>query len=346
MSPIAGVRPCPSVGWLSLTLALALALPDTGCSTAASRVERAQFARHPAHESRMAAHPENGYVPTGVWRVRGPRGAVLYLAGTSHLIPESAIPFPSSYYAAYAESQIIYIEFDTDLSWWTKLRLMPRIVKWLKTNARRLVPPRGQTLANYLSAETLAELRQRTGKDFGRQPITPSFLLLQSEMGALEGGGDTPLSGVEEPFVAFAHRDHKPVRELDDGKVVAVALQVLDQLLSGYEADIARRGADAVIREALLHKPGDEADTVWRHGELTVALRAQDEVRKQSAELYGKAFRQRNHDWVEKLVPILRGNARALALIGVAHLPGEDGLLHLLQEAGFTAEQMYGVDRP
>jgi hypothetical protein len=30
----------------------------------------------------------------------------------------------------------------------------------------------------------------------------------------------------------------------------------------------------------------------------------------------------------------------------VAHMGGKDGLLELLRQAGFPAEQMYGVDRP
>ena len=309
-----------------------------------SHTEVAQLARHPIDETRMSDHPEKGYVPTGVWRVRGIHNTV-YLIGTSHVIDDDAIPFPSSFYAAYAKSQIIYVEFNVDLSWWTKLRLMPRMVKWVKAHADVLVVPRGQTLSNYLSADTLAELHQRFGKDFSREHMTPALLLLQNEMGALDAKDGLKPSGVEDPFTALARRDHKRLRELDDGDVIETALLALDQVIGGYQRDIAQRGADAVVREALLNNPS-ELDTVWRHGDLVAGARVQEEMKKESEELYDKALRTRNRHWMQKLEPLLHGHKSALVLVGAAHLPGEDGLLHLLREAGFSPEQMYGVDRP
>jgi len=86
----------------------------TGCG-GLNRIDAARIARHPANEERMSENAEKGYVPTGVWRVRGFYNTV-YLIGTSHIIEDDAIPFPSSFYAAYADSQIVYVEFNTDLS--------------------------------------------------------------------------------------------------------------------------------------------------------------------------------------------------------------------------------------
>lgn len=75
-------------------------------------------------------------------------------------------------------------------------------------------------------------------------------------------------------------------------------------------------------------------------------MRVQEEMKKESAELYEKALRERNRKWIGKLDLLLRGRKNAMVLIGAAHLPGEDGLLELLRADGFAVEQMYGVDRP
>ena len=330
-----------------LTIRFALVLASvflvSGCSTA-RRDEAARLARHPIHDTRMSNRPEAGYEPTGVWRVRGAQNTV-YLAGTSHIIASNAIPFPSTFYAAYADAQVVYVEFDTDLSWWAKMRLVPRILKWFKAHSDDLMAPRGKTLTNYLSAATLADLRRRYGKDFSRERITPSFLLFKSETGLYEAKGGEKASGVEEPFEQLARRDGKPLRQLDDGDEMENAFLAVDQALLGYRRDIAQRGADAVVREAMLGaRPED--DGVWRHGDLAAAERVQEEMKKESEALYDMALRARNRRWMGKLEPLLRSNKNALVLVGVAHLPGEDGLLHLLRASGFSVEQLYGVDRP
>src|SRR5688572_4570378 len=176
----------------------------TGC-TSVHRTETARLARHPIRETRMSNHAEDGYLPAGVWRVRGDHNTV-YLVGTSHVVAADQIPFPSPYYAAYLDSQIIYIEFDTDLSRWAKLRLMPRMWKWVKTHSDVVVTPQGKMLSDYLSPETLGQLRERYGKDFSGERMTPVFLLFLNEAGALWANGEKP-SGVEEPFQTLACRD-------------------------------------------------------------------------------------------------------------------------------------------
>lgn len=313
-----------------------------GCA-GTRRAEDALLARHPVHETRMSNHAQEGYVPAGVWRVRGIHNNV-YLVGTSHIVAPDQIPFPSPYYAAYCDSQTIYVEFDTDLSWWAKLRLMPRMWKWVKTHNDVVATPKGKTLSDFLSPETLGQLRQRYGKDFSRERVTPVFLLFMNEAGVLEAKGEKP-SGVEEPFQVLARRDGKPQRELDDGDAIDTALLALDQALLGYQREIAKRGADAVVREALVTSQGDE-DAGWRHGDLAAVARMQEAMKKDSPTIYEKALPERNRKWMRKLEPLLHGEKSAMVLVGVAHLAGEDGLLNLLRAAGFPSEQMYGVDKP
>ena len=41
----------------------------------------------------------------------------MYLAATTHLVTTNQVPFPSTYYAAYGDSEEIYVEVD-EPDWW------------------------------------------------------------------------------------------------------------------------------------------------------------------------------------------------------------------------------------
>ena len=323
-------------------VAAALLVLVTGCSTEQRRAEDRLLAAHSVRDIRMSNHAQDGFVPSGVWRIRGPHNT-LYLAGTSHVLPPGEAPFPSPFYAAYQDAQIIYIEFDTDLSWFMTMRLVPRVLKLVKAHDQSMVPPKGKTLADYLSPETLDELRARYGKDYRHARLTPVALMFMGASGSLEGGAST---GVEEPFRLLARRDGKPVRELDGKEVIDTAFLVMEQIITESERNVERLGADAAVREALLEPAKDNEQSSWRHGNLKLVMDEMNEVKSEDSAIYQKLLPERNRRWMRELDKVLHGKKNAFVLVGVGHLGGEDGLLNLLQKAGYTPEQMYGIDRP
>jgi uncharacterized protein len=325
-----------------ILLPLVFLVLASGCSST-RQADHRLLARHPIHETRMSDQAEEGYVPAGVWRIRGVQNTV-YLVGTSHIVPEDQVPFPSPFYAAYRDSEIVYIEFDTDLSWFTQLRLMPRMWRWAKSHRDVLSAPRDKILADYLSVETLDQLGARYGRDFRRERMTPISLLFMHELGLLETDREMP-AGVETPFQLMARHDRKPLRELDDGKVLNTAFLLLDQMILGFEREISRHGADAAVREALLGGAKDD-HAIWRHGDLAAVAQLLEEMEHDFPSIYEKALPERNRKWMREMKKLLRGRKNAMVMVGVAHVGGDAGLLNLLREAGFPAEQMYGVDRP
>jgi uncharacterized protein YbaP (TraB family) len=314
----------------------------TGCSSI-NEAEKAVLARHPTQETRMTNQAVEGFQPAGVWRVHGVQNTV-YLVGTAHVVPESQVPFPSPFYAAYHDSQIVYVEFDTDISFLAKVRLLPKVFRWVKANRDVLTVPKGKTLADYLPANTIDELSARYGRNFHRERMTPISLLFMREAGLL-AATNAAFTGVEEPFMILARRDGKPLKALDDMAVVDTALLALDAMLPKMKREIAERGADAVVREALLGEEQDE-NSIWRRGDLTAVARVHEEIKGDTPDLYEKILPERNRAWMRKLEPVLRGKKNAMVLVGIAHMGGKDGLLDLVRASGFVPEQMHGVDRP
>jgi uncharacterized protein len=321
-------------------LALVLA---TGCSV--HRLgERLQLPRHTIHETRMTNAPAAGYVPTGVWRVRGAANTV-YLVGTCHLVNDSDIPFPSSFYAAYRDAQDIYFESDP-LSFsgtWTTLRAFPELVSWSFKHANELNCPKGRTLDNYVSPETARALRAHYGEDYADiAGSSPLGLLFAHEFA---GGDDSAESGVDDLFIYLAHKDGKRVRTLDTTQLSALLVPIMEMVRANFARELAERGADALLKEAILDAKPDAPPLVqWRRGDMSGADKELAEFKKESGRFYEPLLPDRNRAWMPAILHALQGRRNAAVYVGALHLVGKDGLVQLLRNAGYAPEQMYGVD--
>jgi uncharacterized protein YbaP (TraB family) len=49
---------------------------------------------------------------------------------------------------------------------------------------------------------------------------------------------------------------------------------------------------------------------------------------------------QRNHQMVDRMIPLLE-RGRAFVAVGAAHLPGDEGMLHLLEQRGYRITRVY-----
>lgn len=313
----------------------------TGCSGPGKNL----VGRHPLKEARMSAAAQDGYVATGVWRISGAHNTV-YLAGTSHLVAEDQIPFPSTFYAAYQDSKEIYIEYNTH-SLFNNLRVIPKVTRWILTRRQQFVCPRGQELSDYVSPEIYSRLKTRYGKAFKRiRYAKPEFVVFMAEFeSASEDGRAT--SGVEDVFMHAARKDGKRLRPLDDQKVIDTVFLALDEMFDEAVRAIARQGADAVINERVLARKREELpDSVWRYGDMETLLKLEAEMKREAPVFYREALVVRNQKWMPSIQEALGKPHNVLILCGAAHLAGEAGLLKLLSDAGYAPTQLYGLDRP
>lgn len=293
----------------------------------------------------MSATAQDGYVATGVWKIPGARNMV-YLAGTSHLVAEDQIPFPSTFYAAYQDSKEIYVEYNTH-SLFNSLRIIPKATRWVLSRRHEFLCPRGRELSNYVSPEIYSRLRNHYGKNFRRIRFAkPEFVVFLAEFqSASEDQNAT--SGVEDLFMHAARKDRKRIRPLDDQKVVDTAFLAMDEMFDEASREIAKQGADAVIEERVLaRKKEDFPDSVWRYGDLESSLELQAEMKREAPVFYREALVVRNQKWMPAIQEALAKPHNIMILCGAAHLAGEDGLLKLLNDAGYVPTQLYGLDRP
>jgi uncharacterized protein YbaP (TraB family) len=328
-----------------LPLLSLLLLLSASVAQASSKERDRLLAGHPIRETRFSTQAQDGYIATGVWKIPGARNTV-YLGGTSHIIKPDQVPFPSSFYAAYNDSKVLYIEFDTDISLLTKVGFARKALQWIKLHRDELILPKGKRISDFIEPETDQKLRERYGRNYRKiERSTPVYVAFTAEMGL--GAQEDEDSGVEDVFVALAKKDQKTVRTLDDKGVLDTVLLVMDEVFIKCRAAIAKKGADAVIRESLLDEPlGNLEQTVWRTGDPETLEKMQREMFDESPTIYQKALVERNQKWLPKIEAALKSDKNVFILVGAAHLPGKDGLIATLKSAGFKPERLHGLDHP
>lgn len=333
------------MNWFSRpgVLFLALALVS-GCSVH-RMAEKTRLPRHPIHDSRMTNQPTAGYVATGVWRVRGASNTV-YLAGTCHLVADEEIPFPSTYYAAYGQAKELWVEADP-LSFsgtWLVWRALPGAAGFFLDHMEELACPKGKSLEDYITPETARALRAHYGKAYAdKRGYTPLGLVFLGEFESSAGGGGGT-GGVDDLFALLAHRDGKAIHSLDTSETVAVIVPTLQAMLDQSRQEMAKRGADAVVKEAILEpKEGLEK---WRYGDVSAAAEEIAELKREAPGVYEQLLPARNRRWFTSIAGAFARRHDVMVLVGALHLHGEDGLLEMLRRAGFKPEQLFGVDRP
>lgn len=132
----------------------------------------------------------------------------------------------------------------------------------------------------------------------------------------------------------------------DLGKRV-VALEKLEEQFAAFEAAPDTDQAD-ILREVIdrLEEDPDAHEQLiedYIAGDMTRVFREMHEEMENDPA--ARAFKQamlddRNRTMVKRMIPLLqRGNA--FVAVGAAHLPGEEGMLYLLEQQGYRVTRVY-----
>lgn len=265
---------------------------------------------------------------TSLWKV-SQGDNILFLGGTIHVLRESDYPLPDAYQWAYDQASII--GFETDLRTITDTTFQTRLLA-----AARY--PAGEDLSDHVSIEALQALQSQSEKAginpavlLPYKPAVAMFSLMRLELSRL----GVTAGGVDEYFMLKADAQDKPIIGLETGDQ---QIQFLTELGVGFESEFILHSLTEIEQlESMLH----QMIGMWRSGdnarlEATFVTPLQQDY----PGIYRSLLLERNRDWVRQLEALLETTAVELVLVGVAHLPGNDGLLNQLQRRGYEVEQV------
>lgn len=270
-----------------------------------------------------------------MWRVSAVGTAPNHLLGSVHVGRSDMYPLPGEVREAYARSEALVVEADIVAADPGEMAA--------KTAALGLYRDGGR-LEDALTPEQWQVVRAAAE----RTRLPPALLQRQKPwlayatltMSAARLSGYREALGVDRHFLEKAHRQGKPVLELEglDRQLEALSGLAVGQQVSqlGHTAALIVAGDLGV--ETLL--------SAWRRGDID---RLQGLIESQFPPELAPTYRalvvDRNLAMAQRLVELSQRRQGGLfVIVGAAHLPGRDGLLALLRERGYRLKRIRGAD--
>ena len=257
-----------------------------------------------------------------LWSVQGPEGQQNWLLGTVHSEDARLLDFPPELLDALAQSQRLALELVPDMAMMETLN-----------QAMHFPEPR---LHEVLEAGLYQALVEILDQHYGMGE--PAVRRLRPWAAAMTISVPPPQTGL---FMDLA----LAVRARSLGLEV-MALERLDEQLD-FLAGMAEPMQIDLLRQAVADFPRqgelfEELLQAYLSGDLerleTVAYAQMSELDPELRDHFEQiGMIQRNRTMVERALPLLQQGGLMIA-VGALHLPGTDGLIALLRDAGFTLE--------
>lgn len=278
---------------------------------------------------RRRAGADEPTTPTLLWRFRHGE-AVLYVAGSMHAQPPTALPLAPALDAAYRDAQRLLVELD--------LRTLDATETQRIAREHSLLPA-GTTLDSLLTADRLTRLRGAADR-LGVPWRTLSLLRVGSALSMLavnaiqSAGFDTAL-GVDSLLLARARIDGKEIQPLE--RYAEQVALLADAPLDGDAGALDRELNPAVMRASV-----QRLFAAWLRADGVAVLQAFGGRAPAAKEAWTtRLLDDRNRRMADAAMAELQsGRGTTLLLVGTAHLPGPNGIVALLEQAGFVGEQL------
>lgn len=258
-----------------------------------------------------------------LWQVEGPGGDTSYLFGTYHLLASGYLEDHPVLENKFNEAEQVVVEMVIDSS-----EILPLTLKYMMADT---------PLSKLISAseyEALSEdLKTELGMDistmerFKPMMITTALALKLAESNTPE---EMRYSGapIDYYFAAQAERDERRVVALETYEE-QMNLLMGNQTLKAQAQDLVQFAAEMEEAEELTL----ETIKAYQEADLQSMLELSQGLEESVGDMEAMVD-DRNKRWIPKLKETMERGTTFIA-VGALHLPGENGLLALLQKEGY-----------
>ncbi len=254
-------------------------------------------------------------------------GAVVYLLGSVHALKEDAYPLPAVIEAAFDRSEVVVFEVDLD-------EMTSAALKMLEAGSLG----DGQTLEQVAGPVIWSDFSRKmdaAGMPSGMfQFMKPWMAALTLASLELERAGYSPAAGIDTHFSERAKEAGKERTALEtvDFQVGLFADLTPEESLAFLEYTVA----DLETMIPVL----DELAAKWSVGDTGYVQRMMGDEFDDYPELYEKLISGRNRSWMPAVEGLLAGRRDAMVVVGAMHLIGDDGIVEMLRQKGYTVTQL------
>ena len=255
----------------------------------------------------------------------------VYLLGSIHLATADFYPLRAEILRAYEASDALMVEADI-LAAENDLQLQQQIMG-------ESLYPQGQSLRDELSAGVYQQLlnwlkrKQLPEALFMRQ--RPAIAMITLSMMEMQAQGLDPTLGIDRHFLELAHREGKPIIELEG------TLQQLKLLNELKNPDLLLQQTLEQLQEIKTFVP--KLTSAWKTGdedtlfELVIAEGLEDHP--EYRDLYESLFFNRNRQMAGRIHSLSHSNRKLFVIVGAGHLVGSRSVIAELKTRGYSLER-------
>jgi uncharacterized protein len=299
----------------AIVVALAAAAAATPLSAAVAHIA----VQHPAPVRAPAAKHM-------LFKIRGPKGATIYLLGSVHLLTPEAGKLPPVVDSAFADSKRLVFETSLDSVQMRAAELLPKARLTGGATLRTTLSPAAVPKVDSVLHLYNLSIDQLNG-------FKPWFVSLVMAQLVMQRAGFAPQYGVDLQLNARAKEANKPVSGLESVDFQMNLFDMLDR--DAQETMLANaKGPDESAKDMAKLKDA------WLAGDVAGLEALTLDAHDQSASMVETVLTKRNRSWIPQIETMLGGSDNTLVVVGAAHLIGKEGVLALLRAKGYTVEQM------
>lgn len=258
-----------------------------------------------------------------LWQVTGHGHESSYVFGTMHVSDPEIVTLPDPVRKSLEQADRFVMEAELD---------GPEALQF----AHDMFYQDGTRLSNLLSAT----LYSRVEDLLAAYGMPPAMIESLKPWAAFMTLNMPPANGVPLDIVLMqeAEANGLPVSGLEK---LSEQAAVFENLPEATQVELLR---DSICHYATLQQDMQEMKQLYLQRDLQALFNYQHKYRLHETaryqELLSRLLWDRNHTMVERMQPFLnKGNA--FIAIGALHLPGEEGVLSLLEQAGYQVEAIY-----
>ncbi len=274
------------------------------------------------------AQPSRAEDKAFLWQIESPNNTV-YLLGSIHLLREADYPLDQSIQAAYEDAETVVFEIDIAES------ESPQTIQTFLQTALPDSPE--EVLSNALDDETYT-LAQATAAEFGLplagfNNLEPwAFYLSLVGLQSLQLGF-APEYGVDAYFFNQATLEGKNTLALE---TIEEQLGFFDNLSAPVQADLV---GQLLLELDTFEESIETVVSAWKLGDIPAFEQVTLDGFTDFPEAYDALLVQRNQNWIPDIESFINQPEDYLVIVGAAHLVGEDSVVQLLQDRGYSVEQ-------
>lgn len=262
-----------------------------------------------------------------------------YLYGTVHVGDERAYQFMDSLMPRIDAVDMMAGELALDMSLMQSMDMMMSLFMPNDTTLKMLLPKDRYEEAKSIIDQRLNEsgMIMLSGMMERIKPAFTSMMLMSLEqMGNMQQGGS--LAGEKPPLDLHLQNVAKRM----DKEVIG--LETMKEQVSVFDRIPLTKQADMLYEELSASEEGAESaeQSLEKMLDWYAAGRLDSlysfSYNQMDNEMIDALLNGRNHNMADRMIPYLQQGKTLFVAVGAAHLPGEQGVIELLREKGYTVK--------